>query len=73
MLRFYFDELGYQRCETGINAFNEPSLALHEKLGFTVEGVRRRAFYTQGRHHDVVMVSILDNEYRERHGHATTQ
>ena len=68
MLRFYFDELGYQRCETGINAFNQPSLALHEKLGFTVEGVRRRAFYTQGRYGDVVMVSILDDEFRERHG-----
>jgi RimJ/RimL family protein N-acetyltransferase len=68
LLRFYFGELGYQRCETDIYAFNEPSMALHEKLGFVVEGRRRRAIYTQGTYHDVVMIGMLREEFAAAHG-----
>jgi RimJ/RimL family protein N-acetyltransferase len=43
LFRFYSLELGYQKAETGVYAFNEPSLRFHEASGFTVEGRRRRA------------------------------
>jgi RimJ/RimL family protein N-acetyltransferase len=68
LLRFYFGELGYQRCETEIYGFNEPSLSLHQRLGFVVEGTKRRALYTQGRHHDVVLVGMLREEFEGAHG-----
>ncbi|HXY91540.1 MAG TPA: GNAT family N-acetyltransferase [Acidimicrobiia bacterium] len=68
LLRFYFGELRYQRCETEIYAFNDASLALHEKLGFVVEGRRRRALFTQGEFHDIVTVAMLREEFADRHG-----
>jgi RimJ/RimL family protein N-acetyltransferase len=68
LLRFYFAELRYQKCDTGIYAFNEGSLRFHERLGFVVEGRRRRGVYTEGEYHDVVLVGMTREEFDRRHG-----
>ena len=68
LLRFYFGELRYQRCEAVIYGFNEPSLAFHRKLGFEVEERDAAALYTQGRYHDKVMVGMLREEFEVAHG-----
>lgn len=66
LFRFYFRELGYQKVETGVYAFNHPSLAFHEAFGFTVEGCRRRQVFTQGEYHDVVLFGMTAEEFCER-------
>ncbi len=67
LLRFYFAELGYQKVETGVYEFNEPSLRFHEAFGFEVEGRRRRAVFTQGEYHDVVLFGMTVEEFESRH------
>ena len=42
VLRYFFNELGYQKCNVSVYAFNSASIRLHEKLGFVREGQRRR-------------------------------
>lgn len=37
VLRYYFEELRYQKCTVSVYDFNESSLRLHEWLGFQVE------------------------------------
>ncbi|WP_231333359.1 GNAT family N-acetyltransferase [Actinomadura graeca] len=39
----------------GIYAFNEPSIALHRKLGFAEEGRLRDHEFLDGRHQDLVL------------------
>ena len=68
LLRFYFGELRYSKCDTSIYDFNEPSLHLHERLGFQVEGRIRQAIFTQGRYVDEILVGITADEFFERHG-----
>jgi len=68
LLRFYFGELRYQKCDTTIYAFNDGSLRLHERLGFQVEGRIRRAVFTAGEHHDEIVVGITAEEFFARHG-----
>ncbi|MDQ3640710.1 MAG: GNAT family N-acetyltransferase [Actinomycetota bacterium] len=68
LFRFYFLELGYQKVETGVYAFNEPSLRFHETFGFAVEGRRRRAVFTRGEYHDVVLFGMTCEEFMTRHG-----
>lgn len=68
LLRFYFAELRYQKCDTSVYAFNDESLAFHERLGFTIEGRRRRVIYTKGEFHDAVIVGITREEFESRHG-----
>lgn len=63
LLRFYFAELRYQKCDTGIYAYNEASLRMHEKLGFQVEGRIRRAVFTNGAFHDEILVGITAEEF----------
>jgi RimJ/RimL family protein N-acetyltransferase len=67
LCRFYFSELGYQKAETGVYAFNEPSLRFHDAFGFMVEGRRRRAVFTRGEYHDLVLVGMTAEEFAARH------
>lgn len=48
LLRFYFDELRYQKVNAGVYAFNEPSLKLHAKLGMREEGRIRLSIRRSG-------------------------
>jgi RimJ/RimL family protein N-acetyltransferase len=63
LLRFYFGELRYRKCDTSIYSFNEPSLRMHERLGFQVEGRIRDAIFTGGQHHDEIVVGITAEEF----------
>lgn len=63
LLDFMFGERRYHKCEAGVYAFNEPSLALHRKLGFQVEGRLRDHEFSAGRHHDMVVLGILADEW----------
>ena len=67
LLRFYFGELRYAKCDTSIYSFNEPSLRLHEKLGFRTEGRIRQAIFTAGEHHDEILVGITSTEFFALH------
>src|SRR5512136_37885 len=45
VLRYFFQELRYQKCNVGIYDFNVASIKLHEKLGFQHEGRERRVYF----------------------------
>ncbi|MEV3992509.1 GNAT family protein [Streptomyces sp. NPDC049837] len=67
LLRFMFGERRYHKCEAGIYAFNDASLALHRKLGFAEEGRLRDHEFFAGRHHDLVLMGMTAPEFAERH------
>jgi RimJ/RimL family protein N-acetyltransferase len=55
-------DLGFHRVELQIYAFNERAIAHAERSGFVREGVKRRAYFRDGRWHDAVLFSLLDDE-----------
>jgi RimJ/RimL family protein N-acetyltransferase len=63
LLRYFFDELRYQKATVHIYDFNAASLALHRKLGFQVEGRLRRMIYTQGAYHDEWVLGLTVDEF----------
>jgi RimJ/RimL family protein N-acetyltransferase len=67
LLRFMFAERRYHKCLAAIFADNEPSLALFRRLGFTEEGRLRQHVFFAGRHHDLVMMGMLADEFDPRH------
>lgn len=67
VLRYYFFELRYQKAEPGVFAFNEASTRLHEKLGFVLEGRKRRHGYSHGQFHDMLLFGMTDDEFRDRY------
>jgi RimJ/RimL family protein N-acetyltransferase len=66
VLRYYFRELGYQKVTVHIYDFNEPSIRLHERLGFQHEGQLRRMIYTDGTYHDDLLYGLTAEEFAER-------
>jgi RimJ/RimL family protein N-acetyltransferase len=63
VLRYYFCELRYQKVTALVYSFNERSLRMHEKLGFTFEGRIRRMVYTNGRHYDQIYFGMTSEEF----------
>ena len=54
VLRYYFEELRYQKVTVAVHSDNESSIKLHDRLGFQREGTHRRMLYTQGHFVDVL-------------------
>jgi len=63
VLRFYFRELRYQKVTVDVFDFNTPSVRLHEKLGFRLEGRLRRMTFGDGRFSDVLVYGLLAEEF----------
>ena len=66
VLRYYFQELRYQKASVRVYSFNEPSIRLHERLGFQLEGRLRREIYTEGRYFDVLAFGMTAGEFAAR-------
>lgn len=63
LLNFYFLELNYNKVETKVYSFNHESMGLHERLGFTKEGVLRQNIYADGKFHDTVCYGLTKEEF----------
>ncbi len=66
LLDFVFDYMGFHRVAIGVVGFHEPALRFWEKLGFKREGVQRDGYFHDGTFHDFVMMSMLEDGWRER-------
>lgn len=63
VLKFYFRELGYQKATVAVHAYNEPSIRLHQQLGFQREGTLRRMVFTRGEYYDLVYFGMTAEEF----------
>ena len=66
VLRYFFDELRYQKATVSVFSFNEPSLKLHERLGFVIEGRQKRMIYTNGHFFDNLLLGLTVEEFRAK-------
>jgi ribosomal-protein-alanine N-acetyltransferase len=64
VLAWGFGEMGLNRVEAQVHPHNAASLALLRKLGFVEEGLQREAGYWAGSHHDLLLHSLLQREWR---------
>jgi RimJ/RimL family protein N-acetyltransferase len=67
VMRYYFQELRYQKVTVTIYSFNEASVRLHERLGFQQEGRIRRTVYTRGHYFDELIYGLTREEYVAKH------
>lgn len=65
-LRYCFDYLNMHRVWLLVVDYNNVGLHLYLKNGFREEGRQREAILREGKYHDYVMMSILENEYRSK-------
>ncbi|UQZ34421.1 GNAT family N-acetyltransferase [Paenibacillus sp. PK3_47] len=67
MLDYGFGILNLHRIELEVFSYNKRAMHVYESIGFTREGVRRQALFYDHAYHDVIMMSMLENEYRARY------
>lgn len=67
LLRYYFRELRYQKVTAHVYSFNEPSIRLHERLGFQLEGRLRRMIHTDGQYFDELIFGMTAEEFATRY------
>ena len=63
LLDYGFKELRLHRIYGIIFEYNDASVKLFEKNGFTLEGRHREARFWDGKFHDEMVYGILDSEY----------
>lgn len=63
VLRYFFFEKRYQKVNAEVYSFNQPSIRLHERLGFMLEGRLRRLVYTDGHYHDALIYGMTREEF----------
>ena len=68
VLRFAFDQMNLHKVSLGVFEFNYRGQAVYRKCGFVEEGRRREEYYQDGRYWDVILMSVLDHEFRALHG-----
>jgi len=63
LVEFAFDELGMNRIVIRVAEGNLKSMAIPERLGFRLEGAQREAEWLHGRFVDLIVYSMLKNEW----------
>jgi RimJ/RimL family protein N-acetyltransferase len=63
VLQYYFQHLRYQKVTVRIHADNQPSIDLHKKLGYQLEGTVRRMIYTNGVYIDMLHFGMTKEEF----------
>lgn len=66
VLKYAFEELNMNRIEANILEYNQASIALFEKCGFTMEGRRRKKVFKNNKYNDILEYSILKEEYEKK-------
>lgn len=66
LLDFGFLEMNLHRIYLRVFSFNSRAIKLYEKLGFQQEGKSRESIFRNGKWHDIIHMSIMQNEYAEK-------
>jgi RimJ/RimL family protein N-acetyltransferase len=65
LCRFGFRHMNLQRIELNVFATNPRALRVYEKVGFRLEGTRRRSQFVGGRYVDSYVMGLLAEELSE--------
>jgi RimJ/RimL family protein N-acetyltransferase len=69
-LKVCFDELGLHRVGLRVLRSNPRGVRCYEKCGFRHEGALREWHYSRGQWHDLLVMGLLEPEYRQLAGGA---
>ena len=66
-LNWAFQMAGYHRVAIGHFSYNEAAGRLYQDVGFTIEGRKRECLWFNGGWHDLIEMSMLEGEWKERY------
>lgn len=63
LLKFAFDKLKLNRVYLQVYTWNKNAIRAYEKCNFKVEGILRQNIHSQGKFQDVVLMSVLLEDF----------
>lgn len=66
MLSYAFNELNMYRIQLSVLESNEKAIKLYKDMGFVQEGILRKAQFKNSNYIDVILMSMLKEEYEEK-------
>lgn len=63
ILKYYFQELRFQKVTVAVHSNNIASIELHKYLGFQHEGSHRRVVFSEGEFHNLEWYGLTVEEY----------
>ena len=67
LCQYAFETLGLERLQLDVDMENLRARRCYEKAGFVMEGIKRHAFFRDGKFCDLGLMSMLTGEWREKH------
>jgi len=64
IIDYGFNQLGMHRIFLRVYSHNKRARRAYEKVGFTLEGTMREAYFRDGLYHDELIMSILESEWQ---------
>lgn len=68
ILDYAFGYLNFHRISIGVVGSNQTALDFYRRVGFKQEGIQREGYFFNHHYQDFVMMSLLEDEYRETRG-----
>lgn len=72
VVRFAFETLKLHRVDLRVLSYNHRAIRCYEKCGFIIEGSEREGAYIEDKFETDHIMSILEQEYREREKESTS-
>lgn len=66
LLEYAFILLGLQRVQLDVYSGNSQAIACYERAGFVKEGIKRRARFCRGEYMDIILMSVLKEEWEQK-------
>jgi RimJ/RimL family protein N-acetyltransferase len=66
VLGYAFGTLNLHRVELLAHDFNARARGAYKKLGFREEGRKRHSYFCDGKYHDDIMMSVLEDEWKKK-------
>lgn len=63
LLDYLFNERNINRVQAYVLESNVASIKMHQKVGYKIEGTLRQSVYKNGKYLDLVILSVLKDEY----------
>ncbi|PLX10567.1 MAG: GNAT family N-acetyltransferase [Marinilabiliales bacterium] len=60
VLNYTFNNLGLKKILLEVLATNNSAIALYKKLGFEEEGRLKNQFFSKGKYHDIIIMSVFN-------------
>lgn len=69
-LNYGFGMLNLHRIELEAFLYNERAIHVYEKIGFKREGIKRDCCFYNHKYYDMVIMSVLEDEFRGKYVHS---